>query len=87
MINESLQLGEDLKSQIIWFTSMIGCKKTMPKLIDYIEQNSPPIQSYQEKSFTQGKKTRWFLAWSFVADVQKLKNTSNITLIKMILST
>uniref|UniRef100_A0A6B2G3R2 U6 small nuclear RNA (Adenine-(43)-N(6))-methyltransferase (Trinotate prediction) n=1 Tax=Myxobolus squamalis TaxID=59785 RepID=A0A6B2G3R2_MYXSQ len=82
MIEESLMLEEEAKHCIIWFTSMIGIKKTVPKIEQFIESKFPDIQTYQTTSYCQGRKTRWYVGWSFVANPASLPKNRLIIFIK-----
>ncbi|KAI8970275.1 hypothetical protein BDF20DRAFT_916102 [Mycotypha africana] len=62
MIDESLHL----KKRIRWYTSMIGLKSTIRPLIRYLTAKG--ISNHFVTSFTQGKTTRWGIAWSFYTD-------------------
>ncbi|KAI7865724.1 hypothetical protein BDF14DRAFT_1875519 [Spinellus fusiger] len=59
MIEESLQC----KTRIMWFTSMIGQKKTLQPIVKKLKQCS--ISNYVISELNQGKTRRWTVAWSF----------------------
>ncbi|KAG0740670.1 hypothetical protein G6F22_009173 [Rhizopus arrhizus] len=62
MINESVRLG----TRIRWYTSMLGMKKSIGPLIRLIKQAK--ITNYLVTELTQGKTTRWVIAWSFYSE-------------------
>lgn len=59
MIQESLIL----EKRIIWYTSMMGLKKTIRPLVRLLKDSG--ITNYVVTNFTQGNTTRWAIAWSF----------------------
>ncbi|KAI9144299.1 ribosomal RNA large subunit methyltransferase F-like protein, partial [Paraphysoderma sedebokerense] len=63
MILESEKYG----SQVRWFTSMIGIKETLNKLILELEKIN--VKSYTTTTFRQGYTLRWALAWSYTEEV------------------
>lgn len=62
MVEESLLL----KERIIWYTSMIGLKKTIRPLVRLLTDAG--ITNYVVTQFAQGKTYRWAIAWSFYQD-------------------
>lgn len=59
MIQESLLL----EKRVIWYTSMMGLKKTIRPLVRLLKDSG--ITNYVVTNFTQGNTTRWAIAWSF----------------------
>ncbi|KAI9490516.1 hypothetical protein BDB00DRAFT_837495 [Zychaea mexicana] len=59
MMNESLIY----KDRIMWYTSLIGLKKSVRPLVDQLE--SFGINNYVVSEFIQGRTKRWAIAWSF----------------------
>jgi hypothetical protein len=59
MVEESLEL----KHRIVWYTSMIGLKKTIRPLVRLLTDSG--ISNYVVTQFAQGKTYRWAIAWSF----------------------
>ncbi|KAI7887349.1 S-adenosyl-L-methionine dependent methyltransferase [Lichtheimia hyalospora FSU 10163] len=59
IINESLEY----KDRIMWYTSLIGLKKTIKPITQKLKSHN--ITNYIVTSFCQGKTTRWAIAWSF----------------------
>ncbi|KAF9208268.1 hypothetical protein BGZ49_009320 [Haplosporangium sp. Z 27] len=59
MIDESLQL----QTRIRWYTSMLGKKSSVDKIIDHFKECNIP--NYTLTTFHQGRTTRWGVAWSF----------------------
>lgn len=70
MVTESIQL----KERIQIYSSMLGCKKNLQKLI--AEMTSRSIESYTTTEFVQGKTMRWGIAWSFKHDLRTFKNST-----------
>lgn len=59
IIKESLVL----KKKVTWYTSMIGLKKTIRPLVRQL--NDAGVDNYVVTHFSQGKTSRWAIAWSF----------------------
>lgn len=59
MVKESLLLRE----KIVWYTSMVGLKKTIRPLVRLL--NDEGVDNYVVTHFSQGKTSRWAIAWSF----------------------
>lgn len=59
IIEESLVL----KKKVVWYTSMIGLKRTIRPLIRLL--NDAGVDNYVVTLFSQGKTSRWAIAWSF----------------------
>ncbi|CEG70069.1 hypothetical protein RMATCC62417_06028 [Rhizopus microsporus] len=59
MIKESLEI----RTRIRWYTSMIGLKKSIWPLVRLLKASG--ITNYLITDLTQGKTTRWAIAWSF----------------------
>lgn len=59
IIKESLVL----KKKVAWYTSMIGLKKTIRPLVRQL--NDAGVDNYVVTHFSQGKTSRWAIAWSF----------------------
>jgi len=62
MISDSLIL----KQQIRWYTSLVGRKVNIKLLISELRKHN--IVNYRTTTFSQGRTTRWAIAWSFSAD-------------------
>ncbi|CAO3651881.1 unnamed protein product [Cunninghamella echinulata] len=62
MIIESLKY----KQRILWYTTMIGLKKTIRPIIQILKQHD--INNYVVTEFCQGRTKRWGLAWSFTSN-------------------
>jgi len=51
------------KERIIWYTSLIGRKVTLKKVLQILHNHK--IKNIRKTSFFQGFTTRWGIAWSF----------------------
>lgn len=69
ILNESVQLKE--KVQI--YTTMLGCKKNVPQLVDEIRKRN--IESVTTTEFIQGKTTRWGVAWSVIHELRTFEDS------------
>ncbi|EFC46463.1 predicted protein, partial [Naegleria gruberi] len=81
MMNDSFYLIKKKETFEIfkncWFTSMLGKKKTLQSLKEYVNQLNETIKLYEDQSiqnmqltfhiteFIQGQTTRWGFAWKF----------------------
>ncbi|ETL78908.1 hypothetical protein, variant [Phytophthora nicotianae] len=63
MISES----EMLQNRILWFTSMIGKKSSLRKLLALLRGKQ--VKSTRTTEFFQGRTKRWGIAWTFSTDV------------------
>ncbi|KAE8901302.1 hypothetical protein PF005_g7354 [Phytophthora fragariae] len=63
MIEESVEL----QTRVLWFTSMIGRKSSLRKLLALLREKQ--VQSTRTTEFFQGRTKRWGIAWTFSADV------------------
>uniref|UniRef100_K3WZ68 AAA+ ATPase domain-containing protein n=1 Tax=Globisporangium ultimum (strain ATCC 200006 / CBS 805.95 / DAOM BR144) TaxID=431595 RepID=K3WZ68_GLOUD len=63
MIDDSLVL----RHRIVWYTSMIGKKSTVRKILAVLREKQIPQTRTTE--FLQGRTKRWGIAWTFRADV------------------
>ncbi|KAI0563178.1 RNA methyltransferase [Gracilaria domingensis] len=55
-----------LQHSVMWFTSLIGCKEDLPRVVSFLR--SPQIRATRIKSAELcpgGRTTRWAVAWSF----------------------
>lgn len=59
MIEESMQL----RTQVQWYTSMLGKLSSVTLLVETLTQNNN--QNYAVTELVQGKTKRWALAWSW----------------------
>ncbi|ALC41318.1 CG7544 [Drosophila busckii] len=59
IIDESLLY----KQRVLIYTSMLGVKANVPKILDYLKQRE--INNVTTTEFHQGHTTRWAIAWSF----------------------
>lgn len=73
ILAESIQL----KEQIEIFTTMLGCKKNLEKILDDLK--SKGITSCTTAEFVQGKTMRWGVAWSFKHDLKSFVDQSKMT--------
>jgi len=60
MIDESKEFG----SQVGWFTTMLGKKKSLLPLQKYLQEKFKGKCKMTETTFSQGKQSRWGLAWT-----------------------
>ncbi|XP_030555453.1 U6 small nuclear RNA (adenine-(43)-N(6))-methyltransferase [Drosophila novamexicana] len=51
------------KERVLIFTSMLGVKANVPKILDYLHQRQ--ISNVSTTEFHQGHTTRWAVAWTF----------------------
>lgn len=63
MIEDSLVL----KSRVLWYTSMIGKKSTIRKILAVLREKQVPQTRTTE--FFQGRTKRWGIAWTFSSEV------------------
>jgi len=63
MIEDSVEL----QGQIHWYTTMVGKKGTL-KAVRSVLGRTRGVQAIRTTEFSQGKTSRWGIAWSFVAD-------------------
>lgn len=63
MIDDSLVL----KTRVLWYTSMIGRKPTIRKVLKVLREKQVPHTRTTE--FFQGRTKRWGIAWTFVTDL------------------
>ncbi|KUF86442.1 Methyltransferase protein 16 [Phytophthora nicotianae] len=63
MISES----EMLQNRILWFTSMVGKKSSLRKLLALLRGKQ--VKSTRTTEFFQGRTKRWGIAWTFSTDV------------------
>lgn len=68
IINESIEL----KTKIEIYSTMLGCKKTLDKIITLLKEHK--ISNYTETEFIQGNVFRWGIAWSFSQDISSFNN-------------
>eukprot|EP00761_Pharyngomonas_kirbyi_P010545 gb/GECH01010565.1/.p1 GENE.gb/GECH01010565.1/~~gb/GECH01010565.1/.p1 ORF type:complete len:302 (+),score=77.57 gb/GECH01010565.1/:1-906(+) len=62
-VSKLIQESLDLKEQIIWFTSMVGKKSSLKQLKSQLQQLPVPV--FVTTEFSQGKTSRWGIAWTF----------------------
>ena len=80
MIRDSLVL----KDRVIWYSSMVGRKQTLAKLLSELRRHG--IQNTRTATLYQGKTIRWVIAWSFTVygfefrgpEKKKPKKTSHV---------
>ncbi|RQM13306.1 hypothetical protein DD237_005495 [Peronospora effusa] len=63
MIVESV----DLQNRVLWFTSMIGKKASLRKLLALLRKNQ--VRNTRTTEFFQGRTKRWGIAWTFSENV------------------
>ncbi|CAI5715460.1 unnamed protein product [Peronospora destructor] len=63
MIVESI----DLQNRVLWFTSMIGRKASLRKLLAQLRENK--VRNTRTTEFFQGRTKRWGIAWTFSENV------------------
>ncbi|KAL4138253.1 hypothetical protein PRIC2_001760 [Phytophthora ramorum] len=63
MIAESVEL----QNRVLWFTSMVGKKSSLRKLLALLREKQ--VQNTRTTEFCQGRTMRWGIAWTFSADV------------------
>lgn len=63
MIRDSLRL----RTRVLWYTSMIGRKGTIRKVLAVLRDHDVPHTRTTE--FAQGRTKRWGIAWTFVSDL------------------
>lgn len=63
MIDDSLVL----KTRVLWYTSMIGRKATIRKILKVLREKQVPHSRTTE--FFQGRTKRWGIAWTFATDL------------------
>lgn len=73
-INKIIDESLHLTSQIEIYTSMLGCKKNLQKVIDQMRKLN--IESYTFTTLVQGRTIRWAIAWSFVHDLSTFTDHS-----------
>lgn len=73
ILNESLEL----EAKVEIYTTMLGCKKNVQKLLDEIKSRN--IKSYTTTEFVQGKTTRWGVAWSFKHNLTTFRDLSKLS--------
>lgn len=64
MIDDSLALQD----RVLWFTSLIGRKSSLRKLLLYLREKKVPTMCSTE--FFQGRTKRWGIAWTFRANMK-----------------
>lgn len=68
IVNESVEL----KDKIEIFSTMLGCKKNVQKVVEQLRAHSI---GFTTTEFSQGKTVRWGVAWSFKHDLKTLKES------------
>ncbi|KAG6610656.1 putative methyltransferase METT10D [Phytophthora cinnamomi] len=63
MIAESVEL----QTRVLWFTSMVGRKSSLRKLLAMLREKQ--VRSTRTTEFFQGRTKRWGIAWTFSSDV------------------
>eukprot|EP00644_Phytophthora_capsici_P013979 jgi/Phyca11/4657/fgenesh1_pm.PHYCAscaffold_3_\ len=59
--------SEKLQDRVLWFTSMLGKKSSLRKLLALLR--GAKVQSTRTTEFFQGRTKRWGIAWTFSRDV------------------
>lgn len=72
MIEES----EKFKFNVLWFTTLIGKKITLDKILKIISKNSY-VKIIKKTTFYQGKLARWGLSWTYFTTDQLQKLLMN----------
>ncbi|XP_063934505.1 RNA N6-adenosine-methyltransferase mettl16-like [Zophobas morio] len=65
-IEKLLQDSLTLKKTIIWYTSLVGKKRSFLSIVKRLK-GLREVTTIKWTQFTQGKTTRWAVAWSFYA--------------------
>lgn len=68
ILAESLELQDKIEI----YSTMLGCKKNLQKLINELEKQK--IETFTTTEFVQGKTMRWAVAWSFKHDLKSFKD-------------
>ncbi|KAL3666227.1 hypothetical protein V7S43_009012 [Phytophthora oleae] len=66
-IGNMIMESEQLQNRVLWFTSMVGKKSSLRKLLALLR--GAKVQSTRTTEFFQGRTKRWGIAWTFSADV------------------
>ncbi|KAG7379810.1 Methyltransferase-like protein 16 [Phytophthora pseudosyringae] len=66
-IGNMIMESEVLQNRVLWFTSMVGKKSSLRKLLALLRGKK--VQSTRTTEFFQGRTKRWGIAWTFSADV------------------
>ena len=72
IISDSLLLTD----KIIWYTSLIGRKSSLVKIIAHLRQEG--IGNVHTTTFYQGRTLRWGIAWSFTSSGLQQSTTASI---------
>ncbi len=59
-----------LRTQVRWYTTMVGRKKTLKTLLAALRAK-PEVRGIRTTTFVCGRTTRWGLAWTFHADQRR----------------
>uniref|UniRef100_A0AAV1TYH4 U6 small nuclear RNA (adenine-(43)-N(6))-methyltransferase n=1 Tax=Peronospora matthiolae TaxID=2874970 RepID=A0AAV1TYH4_9STRA len=59
--------SKDLQNRVLWFTSMVGRKASLRKLLALLRETK--VRSTRTTEFFQGRTKRWGIAWTFAEDV------------------
>lgn len=66
-IEEMIEESEVLQMRVLWYTSMVGKKTSLRKLLSRLRQKN--VQSIRTTEFCQGRTKRWGIAWTYSMDV------------------
>ncbi|CAI5708430.1 unnamed protein product [Hyaloperonospora brassicae] len=69
-IGQMIVESKDLQNRVLWFTSMVGRKASLRKLLALLREMK--VRSTRTTEFFQGRTKRWGVAWTFaecVADM------------------
>ncbi|KAK1934979.1 U6 small nuclear RNA (adenine-(43)-N(6))-methyltransferase [Phytophthora citrophthora] len=66
-IGNMIRESEQLQDRVLWFTSMVGKKSSVRKLLALLRGTM--VHSTRTTEFFQGRTKRWGIAWTFSADV------------------
>ncbi|XP_062134041.1 U6 small nuclear RNA (adenine-(43)-N(6))-methyltransferase [Drosophila sulfurigaster albostrigata] len=62
-VQRIIEESELYKSRVLIFTSMLGVKANVPKILDLLKEHQ--ISNVSTTEFHQGHTTRWAVAWSY----------------------
>lgn len=71
-VTKILDESFELKDKIQIYSTMLGCKKNFDIFLSSLKERK--IENYTTTTFTQGKVSRWAVAWSFSMDLKSFKD-------------
>ncbi|KAL7738215.1 hypothetical protein ACLKA6_006550 [Drosophila palustris] len=69
-VQRIIEESELYKDQVLIFTSMLGVKANLPKILDSLKDRK--ISNVSNTEFHQGHTTRWAVAWTFQKNPLKI---------------